>query len=207
MSGAAARRRASIVISFGLQAAMIAALLAVLAPDSAPRPQAVQAVPQPSSAPPSSAPPAPATLAPAPGVYPMRLSLLMHIGGGEHVVTLPQGWAEPPELVYVPLGRTEKVTVAVANPGPGTATSAWFAIAPSSVLDDQVTQLGISLGSTFWVEARASELRPGVSRFMFTVPAADLQPGSFPVIVMGAQEGYHQVTYGLVQLDPSGRAG
>jgi hypothetical protein len=137
----------------------------------------------------------------------MRLSLVMHIGGGQHVIQLPEGWALPPQLVYVPPGRAELVTVTVANPGPGTAANVWFAIAPASVVDDQVTQLGISLGSTFWVQARASLLPPGVSRFAFTVPAADLQHGSFPVIVMGAQEGWHQVTYGLVQLDPSGHAG
>jgi hypothetical protein len=137
----------------------------------------------------------------------MRMSLVMHIDGGQHVTGLPQGWAEPPQPVYVPAGRDAIVTLTVANPGPGTATNVWFAIAPASALDDQVTQLGISLGSTFWVQARTSLLRPGVSRFAFTVPAADLQHGSFPVIVMGAQEGSNQVTYGLVQLDPSGHAG
>jgi len=43
-------------------------------------------------------------------------------------------------------------------------------------------------------------LPPGVTTFTFTVPAADLRRGDFPIIVMGAQEGSHQVTYGLMQL-------
>jgi hypothetical protein len=40
--------------------------------------------------------------------------------------------------------------------------------------------------------------------FRFTVSAADLRPGDYPVVIMRAQDGSALVVYALVQLDPNG---
>jgi hypothetical protein len=194
MTGATARQRAAITISFGLQAALIAALLGIPASDSAHHAQAARAGP-------AAEPPVGATLSST------HLSLREQIGGGAFPAVrtdeIPWVWAAPPYLVYVPPGMAEPVTITVTNPGPAPASNVWFALAP----DDQVTQPGLPMIHIFPVMSKVSLLPPGVTTFRFTVPAADLRRGSFPIIVMGVQEGSTQATYALIQLDPNGDSG
>jgi hypothetical protein len=200
MTRAAARRRAAIVISIGVQAALIAAILAVPALRSTHHAQAARAVPAP--VPTVAAQPAPATT-----TYPMRLALRVMIDGADNAVDLPSRRAGtlPIRLNFSPPGQPARVVVMFGNPGqlnPGQApvTNVWFAIAPASAFDHQLPSLGASQGSMIRLKSTARQWSPGVSWFLFTIPAADLQPSSYPIVVMGAQEGSHQVTYGIAQL-------
>jgi len=200
MTGATARQRAAITISFGVQAALVAALLGVPALESTHHAQAARAVP-------AAELPSSGSGSYGPALYPMHLSLREQVGGGAYPAVrtdeVPWGWAAPPYLVYVPAGMAEPVTITVTNPEPVSAV-VWFAVAPATSKDLQGTQLGISPGHPFLMKTVERGLPTGEETFSFTVPAADLRPGSFPVIVMGAQEGSHQVTYDLIQLDPNG---
>jgi hypothetical protein len=100
MTGAPARQRASIAISFGVQAAMIAALLGARPPESAPPVQAARATP-------------PSAAAPATPVSSMRLVIMV---GTEYSFELPPGRAVPPHA-YAPPGRDFRVVVTIVSPG------------------------------------------------------------------------------------------
>jgi hypothetical protein len=200
MTRTATRRRAAIAISFGVQAALIAAILAVPTLGSARHAQAVRAGP-------AAAPPSATSVAPATSGYPMRLTLRVLIDGADNAVALPGRMAGilPIRLNYIPPGQPARVVVMFANPGqlnPGQApvTNVWFAIAPASAFDHQLPSLGASQGSMIRLKSTARQLSPGVSWFLFTIPAADLQLSSYPIVVMGVQEGSHQVSYGIAQL-------
>jgi hypothetical protein len=198
MTRVTTRWRAAIAIAFGVQAAVVAALFGVPALESAHHAQAERAVPT-AVAQPQPAPAQPQPV-PASSAYPLNFRVTVEDLGWLTTVELPRGSAVPQDVEYVVPGRDYLTTIVVYNPGPVTATNAWFAIAPSSVRYAYVAHAGVSLGSTFQVMSRARWLPPGVTTFKFTVPAADLRPGDFPIIVMGAQEGSRQVTYGIMQL-------
>jgi hypothetical protein len=187
MTGASARQRASIAISFGVQAAMIAALLGVRPLESAHPVQAARA-----------APPSATAVAPATPVSSMRLVIML---GLEYGFELPPGRAVPPHA-YAPPGRDFRVVVTIVSPGRYSATNAWFAIARASGRHDQLTQQGTSMESMSRVKPTVlPPLPPGMPRFLIIVPAADLQHDSSASIVMGVQQGSRQVTYGIAQLN------
>jgi hypothetical protein len=199
MTGATARQRASIAISFGVQAALIAAILAI--PGSTRHAQAVRA----GSAPVITAAPNPLPApSPATSAYPMRLTLRVLIDGADNAVELPTSWGgvAPMRVNYIPPGRDARVAILFnyVKPGSPAATNAWFAIAPASAVDHQLPQLGAFQGSMIRLQSTARWWSTGVRWYLFDVPAAELQAGDFPIIVMGAQEGGHQVMYGIAQL-------
>ncbi len=133
-------------------------------------------------------------------VFQTRLSLTVKVAGIGYPVVLPQGGGPPQRPIVVPPGKDEQVNVTVTNPGPASASNVWFAVVPASRLVGPSSRPGTSLEHTSYVMSEVSELPSGTSNFTFTVPAADLQRGSLPVIVMGAQEGSNQVTYGIARL-------
>jgi hypothetical protein len=54
--------------------------------------------------------------------------------------------------------------------------------------------------------AQVSELPPGTSHIMFTVPAADLPTGFSPVVLMSEGQGRDQLTYAIARLVPTRQA-
>jgi hypothetical protein len=168
---------------------MIVGLLSVQAVASAHHAQEASAVPGPipAIAVPIAAPP-------ATSVYPLHLSVDVEINGTETVVHLPRG-AQPLPLVQVPAGTTAEVAVSVSSAEPASGATAWVNFAPETSRNFQLPQLELGFGGPFSLASRTT--------VQFTVPASDLQSGSLPVIVLGAQEGTHLVTYGVVQLVPS----
>jgi hypothetical protein len=133
----------------------------------------------------------------------MHFYLMVTVDGGHYPVELSWWRITQPDPVRVPAGKAAKVDITFTNPGPGSAANVWFALAPFTTQFSDDVQRGIPLGEPFWVKYKVSVMPPGTTTFSISVPAADLQSGSLaPVIVMGAQEGHHQVAYAFMQIVP-----
>jgi len=196
MAEATARQRASIAISFAVQAAMIAALLGVPALESTHHAQSVSAEPAPVPA--GVAIPQGASRGPA-----TRLTLTVWIDGVPNAVQVPtRGPGTLPIRVnYIPPGEAARVVVTFPSIRLGfAAMPVWFAVAPASAVDRQLPQLGASQGSTIPLQSQSLTTTLGMSSYQFSVPAADLRPGDFPIIVMSFQDEGQLVAYGIAQL-------
>jgi hypothetical protein len=199
MKSAPERRHWVLVAACAIQAFLMASLGLALASGFQAQPVHVAPAVAPAVVP----PPATAGI-PATTVYPVRLSLRVKIAGGHYPVELPTGdWVNPP-LAKVPVGEAEPVDVTVTSAGPASVSDVWFGILPDNTLHNQPTQTGTPFCCGFSWRSKASQLPPGTRTFRFTVPAADLQPGSLPVIVMFAPDGSDQPSFAIVQLDTSG---
>jgi hypothetical protein len=203
MTRAAARRRAAIVISIGVQAALIAAILAIPALRSTHHAQAVRAVPTAVPQPPG------ASYGPGNPIYPTGLTLSVRIDGVDNVVGIPtrEPGTLPVRVNYIPPGKAARVTVTFPpiRLGLGEITNIWFAVAPASAADHQLPQLG-DYQETMIPLQSTDVPTIGVRMYQFTVPAADLRPGDFPIIVMGIPDVMaitpgQSFMYGIAQLN------